>query len=57
MRAKVEMTHDHAPYKKGQIFTTSRKYADELLAEDVAKEIEMPAPDRSPKAKKAPSKE
>lgn len=48
MRAKVKMTHDHAPYTKGQEFTTSREFADELIKEDVAKEIKVPKPDRSP---------
>lgn len=53
MRAKVQMTHDWGPYKKGDSFTCSEALRDELLTEDVAKELEMPEPDRSPPGKQS----
>ncbi len=46
MRARVKMTADHNPHVKGQVFNTSRDYADFLIGEDVAKEVKVDAPNR-----------
>lgn len=51
MRARIKMTHDHNPYKKGDEFNTSRDYADFLIGKELAKEVKVAPPNRTPLSK------